>query len=223
MSDTRGRKIKIKEIKVRSYISPSKLPTVDFVINPYVGCPHKCIYCYASFMKRFVAGHNSEDWGDFIDVKLCDEPINIKNSSTTLLGSVTDPYNPFEAKYLITKDILQQLVAQSPCNTKYDILTKSSLVLRDMDLLKKIKNIRVGISMNTLDDGFRKQIEPYAVSVESRIETLKCLSENGINTYLFMSPIFPGITDFRKIVKKVLPFIKIAYFENLNLRGSYRA
>lgn len=64
-------KMVIKEIKVNDYLTKSKLPASDYVINPYVGCPHGCKYCYASFMKRFT-GHN-EEWGDFLDIKICEK------------------------------------------------------------------------------------------------------------------------------------------------------
>ena len=105
--------INIREIEVKSYITKSQLPGIDFVINPYVGCPHKCIYCYAEFMKRFVNEHNIEDWGDFLDVKKCSIPINlnkIKKDKKVLISSVTDPYNPYECKYKITRSILKQFI-----------------------------------------------------------------------------------------------------------------
>lgn len=132
--------MKIKEIKSSSYISKSKLPDADYVINPYVGCPHKCIYCYAEFMKRF-SGHSGEEWGDFLDVKRCGKAINgtsFCETDTLLFGSVTDAYNPFEKKYRITRNILEQLVT---CKARIEILTKSDLVLRDIDIFKKMPNV----------------------------------------------------------------------------------
>lgn len=218
-----ARNVAVREVTVNSYISVSKLPAADFVINPYIGCPHKCMYCYAEFMKRFVPDHDSEEWGDFVDVKLCNKPILVKDGASILFGSVTDPYNPYEAEYKITRSILQQLILNGSANkAKFEILTKSNLILRDLDLLKSMPNIRVGISMNTLDDNFRRQIEPYASAVEKRIDTLSALKENGVDTYLFMSPIFPIFTKFDQIVMAVRPFINTVYFENLNLRGAYK-
>lgn len=210
--------IKVKEIKVNNFITESKLPDADFVINPYIGCPHKCIYCYAEFMKRFT-NHN-EDWGDFLDVKISEKPLNKNKISgkTVLFGSVTDPYNSFEKKYRITRNILEQLVG---CDSNVEILTKSDLVLRDLDLLSKIENIRVGISMNTLDDTFRKSIEPHASSIDKRINALKELRNHRINTYLFMSPMFPAITAFKEIIIRTAGYVDMYCFENLNLRGGY--
>ena len=211
--------IKINNIQTKSIITKSKLPDADYVINPYVGCPHKCIYCYAEFMKRF-SNHIEDEWGDFLDVKICDESIKTSQyeNASILFGSVTDAYNPFEKKYEITRKALQPFVDSS---VRIDILTKSDLVLRDIDLLKRIPNIRVGISLNTLDDVFRKKEEPFAASVERRIEALKKLHEEKVFTYLFMSPIFPGITDFKAIIDKVSPYVDLFCFENLNLRAAY--
>lgn len=207
-----------KQIKTNDLLTESKLPDADFVINPYVGCPHKCIYCYAEFMKRFTNHH--EEWGTFIDVKMCDKPINIKKikNKEVFISSTTDAYNMFEKKYEVTRNILKQLV-NSDANV--EILTKSDLVLRDIDLLKQIKNINVGISLNTLDDSFRKDIEPFAPSVDRRINALKELKQNGIETFLFMSPIFPQITDFISIIEATKDYVDRFCFENLNLRGSY--
>lgn len=98
-----------KIIQVNDYVTKSNLPASDFVINPYIGCPHGCKYCYACFMKRFT-GHN-EPWGTFIDIKQCAKQINKAKLSgkSVFLSSVTDCYNPFEEKYCITRKILEQL------------------------------------------------------------------------------------------------------------------
>lgn len=84
--------ITTKTIPVKNWITPSKLPGVDVVINPYVGCPHKCVYCYAEFMKTFT--DHAEDWGDFLDIKHCDKPVSTKrlDDKNIVISSVTDPY-----------------------------------------------------------------------------------------------------------------------------------
>ena len=100
----------IKEIQIKEYLTKSNLPASDYVINPYVGCPHGCKYCYASFMKRFT-GH-TEDWGTFVDIKKSEKKITLNKISkkTVFLSSVTDCYNPLEEKYRLTRNILEQLV-----------------------------------------------------------------------------------------------------------------
>ena len=208
-----------KEIEVKDYLTKSNLPASDYVINPYVGCPHGCKYCYACFMKRFT-GHK-EEWGTFIDVKRCSKPISKKKlkGKTVFLSSVTDCYNPYEEKYCITQSILRQLM-DIECTVS--ISTKSSLILRDVESLKQFKDISVAISVNTLDEGFKNDMDK-ASSIKARVNTLKILHENGIHTVLFMSPIFPVITDYKKIIEKSRLFVDEYWFENLNLRGEYKA
>lgn len=207
-----------KEIQVKDYLTKSNLPASDYVINPYVGCLHGCKYCYASFMKRFT-GHK-EEWGTFIDIKICDKRINTKKleNKTVFLSSVTDCYNKFEEKYEITRTILKQLVN---VNCKLDISTKSKLILRDLDLLKQMKNLTVSMSINALDENFKNDMD-NASSIKERLNTLRELHDNGIYTVLFMSPIFPYITNFKEIIEISKEYIDEYWFENLNLRGAYK-
>ena len=208
----------INEIKTNDYLTKSNLPASDYVINPYVGCSHGCKYCYASFMKRFT-GHQ-EAWGDFIDIKRCDKKINLKKiaGKSVFLSSVTDCYNEYEEKYAITRSILEQLV-KSDC--KLSISTKSKLILRDIDLLKKIKDVTVCMSVNTLDESFKDDMDK-ASSIKDRLDALKELHENRIYTVLFMSPIFPYITKWKEIIEISKDYVDEFWFENLNLRGSYK-
>ena len=206
------------EVAVKDLVTKSNLPASDFVINPYVGCPHGCRYCYACFMKRFT--NHSEAWGSFIDIKRCDKPISKKRlqGKSVFLSSVTDCYNPFEEKYGNTRKILEQLIS---IDCELNISTKSHLILRDIDLLKQCKNLTVSVSVNTLDEQFKSDMD-HASSIGKRLETLETLHENGIYTVLFMSPIFPGITDYKKIIEKTGRYVDEYWFENLNLRGSYK-
>ena len=102
------------------------------------------------------------------------------------------------------------------------ISTKSSLILRDVELLKQFKDISVAMSINTLDESFKNDMD-NASGIEARMNTLKVLHENGIHTVLFMSPIFPAITDYKEIIEKSRLFVDEYWFENLNLRGEYKA
>ncbi|GBR72450.1 hypothetical protein HP1_122 [Candidatus Termititenax spirochaetophilus] len=211
--------LNIREIEVRSLISKSKLPVADYVINPYIGCPHKCIYCYAEFMKRFT--HHAEPWGEFADVKRCAKKINpAKYLDTDVsIGSVTDGYNPLEKRFGATREILKQFAGSK---VRLQILTKSALIVRDIDLFKQIPNIRIGISLNTLDDNIRKKTEPYASNISQRLAAIKTVKEAGLDTWIFLSPMFPGITDFKEILTHCRSYAASFAFENLNLRGAYR-
>lgn len=211
-------KIMERTVQVKDLLTKSNLPASDYVINPYVGCPHGCKYCYACFMKRFT--NHSEEWGQFIDIKQCSRAISKKRlqGKTVFLSSVTDCYNPFEEKYECTRKILEQLTA---IDCELSIATKSKLIRRDVDLLKKCKKLKVSMSVNTLDEQFRKDMD-NASTISERLKTLEVLHENGIYTILFMSPIFPEITDFRAIIEASKDYVEEYWFENLNLRGSYK-
>lgn len=216
----------IKEIDSKNIITKSKLPATDYVINNYVGCNHGCIYCYAEFMKRFT--NHTEKWGEFLDVKKFNEEKFVKylkkinSDKKILMSSVTDPYNPYEIKYKSTRNILKLFIQANNEHIHLEILTKSPLIFRDIDLLKKIKNITVGISLNTLNDNLRRQIEPCAGSIKSRIEILKKLKGENIPMYLFISPIFPMLTQLEEIIAACKDIVDFIYFENLNLRGGYK-
>ena len=208
----------IKEIKVKNYLTKSNLPGIDFTINPYIGCSHKCRYCYASFMKKIT--NHSENWGNFIDIKLTEEEVDLKKiqNKTIFLSSVTDPYLSFEKEYLITRSILEEI---KNSNCKLIITTKSSLILRDLDILKQIKNLTVCISINTIDEKFKNDMDK-ASSIKERIKTLKILHENNISTVAFISPIFPYITDIKDIIESVKDYVDFCWFENLKLRANYK-
>ena len=209
--------MKVEYREAKSIITKSNIPSIDFVINPYIGCQHSCIYCYAEFMIRFT-GHKGDKWGQFLDVKQFNMN-RIKpqkyDDKRILLSSVTDPYIPLEKKYQNTRKILEKLVGTK---AEISILTKSKLVVRDIDLFKKFKNIKVGISISTLNDDFARIIERAASKPTERLEAIKKISEAGIQTYTFISPFFPEITDFKTIIEQTLDYTDKYSFENLNFR-----
>lgn len=209
----------IKEIETKSILTKSNLPISDYSVNPYVGCSHACKYCYASFMKRFT--NHPEPWGDFLDVKFWPEIKNPQKhqGKELFFGSVTDPYNPQEEIYNRTRTLLEQLQGSG---VKLSIQTKSDLVLRDLELIKTFPDIRVGFSINTLNEAFKDDMDK-AVSIERRLDAMKQFYDAGVRTTCFISPIFPGITDAKAIIERVMNQCNLVWLENLNLRGSYKA
>ena len=183
--------MKVKEIFAKTILTKTAISGFDYSINPYVGCGHGCRYCYASFMKRFT-GH-LEPWGEFIDVKvnapyLLRKQLKRAKQGMVALSTVTDPYQPIEKKYQLTRKCLEVLLeAQFSVN----LLTRSSLCLRDIDLFKKFKNIEVGLSITTHDERIKKMFEPYSPSILSRVNTLKTLRKEKIQTYAFIGPMLP--------------------------------
>lgn len=208
----------IKEINVKSILSKSNLPVCEYSVNPYVGCTHGCKYCYASFMKRFT-GHG-EPWGAFLDVKhwpTIKKPEKYAGKEL-FIGSVTDPYLPQEEIYERTRALLRQLEGSG---AKLSIATKSDLILRDLDLIKTFPQARVSWSINTLDEGFQKDMD-NAVSIERRLAAMEAFYQAGIRTTCFISPIFPGITDVEAIIRRAKENCNLIWLENLNLRGGYQ-
>jgi len=220
--------MKVREIQVKSIITKSNLPDADYVINPYIGCAHGCIYCYARYMKRFT-GH-TEPWGEFVDVKINAAELvpqnSIKNSKkytqkykgkTIFLASVTDAYMPIERKYKITRKVLEKLI---PLQPNLGVQTKSDLVTRDIDLFQQFKQCEVGITITTLNNDLQKEIEPFTSSISNRIKALEKLNVGNINTYIFIGPIMPYLTDWKEIILKTKHCTNLYMFENLNIRGS---
>lgn len=209
----------IQKIEAKSILSKSNLPVCEFSVNPYVGCPHACKYCYASFMKRFA--NHPEPWGEFLDVKYwprIKKPERYRGKEL-FIGSVTDPYNPQEETYQRTRELLLQLQGSG---AKLSIATKSDLILRDLELIRSFPDARVSWSVNTLDEGFREDMD-CAVSIGRRLAAMKIFHDAGVRTTCFISPIFPGITDVRAIIQRAREQCNLIWLENLNLRGSYKA
>lgn len=208
----------IKILPVKEIMTKSNLPVSDFSVNPYIGCEHACKYCYACFMKRFT-GH-IEEWGEFVDIKDWGQIKNPEKyqGKEIFIGSVTDPYQPLEEKYERTRALLKQLQGSGAI---ISIATKSDLVLRDLDLIKTFPNARVSWSINTLSESFKDDMD-RAVSIERRINAMKIFHEAGVRTTCFISPIFPGITDCKEIIRKTKKYCNLVWLENLNLRGNYK-
>lgn len=207
-----------KTIATKNVITKSNLPVCDFSVNPYTGCEHACMYCYASFMKRFT--NHPEEWGSFLDVKDWGEIKSPEKYSgkELFIGSVTDPYQPAEEKFKRTRTLLEQLRGSGAI---LSIATKSDLILRDLDLIKSFSNARVSWSINTLDENFKNDMD-CAVSIERRINAMKEFHKAGVRTTCFISPIFPKITDVKAIIKATKDYCNLVWLENLNLRGNYK-
>lgn len=208
----------INKINVNSVMTKSSLPVGGYSVNPYVGCPHACKYCYASFMKRFT-GH-IEDWGTFLDVKYWKPITNPKKYANQLavIGSVTDGYNLYEEQFGRTRALLEEL---KDSDAKIMICTKSDLVVRDLDILTQMKDVTVSWSINTLDESFQSDMDE-AVSIKRRLAAMKKIYEAGIRTVCFVSPIFPEITDIPAIIERVKNQCDFIWLENLNLRGTFK-
>jgi DNA repair photolyase len=179
------------EIKCKTALSKSMLPGLTYSLNPYRGCQHNCAYCYVPNVLRI----NRNLWGSFVDIKtnipvILSKEVKSKKPATVGISTVTDAYQPVEKKYKLTRYCLEQLL-------KYDfsvcIQTKSSLVLRDIDLISKFTDAEVLVSIGTINDKQRKMLEPFTSSISERLKVLKSFSDIGIKSSVFFGPIYPSI------------------------------
>jgi DNA repair photolyase len=197
----------IREICARSILSESKV--YDYTINAYGGCQHACTYCYARFMKRF-SGH-LEPWGKYVDVKinapdLLQKEVIKKTPGRVWISGVCDPYQPVEKKYELTQKCLKILIEQCWPVT---IQTRSPLVLRDKEILKKSAKVEVGISITTADESIRRIFEPGTPPIAERIKVLHELHSAGIKTFVMIAPMLPGAEKLMSILPGKVDFVRI--------------
>lgn len=209
----------ISEKHCKSILNKSGIS--DYCVNPYTGCGHGCVYCYARFMKKYT--NHSEPWGEFVDVKsnaveVLNKEIIRKEKGKIMLSSVTDAYQPVEKKFELTRQLLKTILTnQFPAL----ILTKSSLVLRDLDLIRKFNDISVEFTIPYLDEKARQAFEPFASPIAERLEALSQLKKAGIRTGVFFGPIMPLISDknlentFDKFAELELDLV---YVDRLNIK-----
>ncbi len=207
----------ITEISVKSALIRSKIPGVEYVINPYVGCGHGCKYCYARFMAKWSHYHKAAKWGTFVEAKaniagiLHEELRRKKKRGAAFLSSVCDPYQPVEARYGLTRACLELL---RQFGWGIEILTRSPLVTRDIDLFRSMPDVSVGLSIPTEDDRVREITEPHAPSITSRIGALKHLHEAGVGTWAFIAPMLPLNPGL--LYEAIIPYVNYILIDRLN-------
>jgi len=226
----------IENVQAKTIIVKSNLPDSDYVVNPYIGCAFGCSYCYASFMGRF-NGKNIDGWGKYVLVKenaveLFEREILKKcfkgeNPPVLLFSSVTDPYQPIEKERKLTGQMLE-ILAKHKYAGEISILTKATLVTRDIDVFRRLPNVSVGITVNTVNTVIKREFEPFTPGETNRLKALEELNASGINTYAFVGPIFPDCYDNHTLVADTLKAIhdagtKSVYLEHINLNPRIRA
>lgn len=197
-------KTEVQIEKPRTAITRNESPDIPFdrSINPYRGCEHGCIYCFARPTHAYMGLSAGLDF----EAKLFAKPDAAKLLERELakpgykprviaIGTNTDPYQPIEKEWRIMRQILEVL---NKANHPVAIVTKSALVMRDIDILKEMatKNlVRVGLSVTTLDRKLARTMEPRAATPQRRLEAIRALSEAGIQTAIMVAPIIPALND----------------------------
>jgi DNA repair photolyase len=184
----------------------------QWTINPYRGCEFGCKYCYARYTHEFMELRNGIDFEKKIYAKedvsksLRREltPRRVKDA-VIAIGTATDPYQPAEREFKVTRQILETL--SMACGLQFSITTKSDLVLRDLDLLKKAvrtNRVQVNLSITTTDERMARLLEPRAPRPTLRFKAVRTLVENGISAGVFMMPLLPEITTSEENMESVV-------------------
>jgi DNA repair photolyase len=190
------------EITVKSVINRVQGMPFQWSINPYRGCSHACVYCYARITHRYLDQDGVNDWSSRIYVKV-NAPEVLRRELTrpswrreqVALGTATDPYQPAEGAYQITRRILEAL---RDFRTPASIVTKSTMILRDRDILADLSRgpgMSVYFSITTVDPALAREIEPDVPPPARRLEVMRSLANSGIPVGVLLAPVLPGITD----------------------------
>jgi DNA repair photolyase len=188
----------------RSIITRNDSPDVPFTysVNPYRGCEHGCIYCYARPSHEYLGLSAGLDFETKIFVK-GDAPALLRRElgqpswrgERLAMSGVTDPYQPIERRVELTRRCLEVL---ADCRQPVGLITKSALVTRDVDLLAELARYRavnVSLTITTLDEPLRRALEPRAATADARLDAVARLAETGIPVGVMVSPVIPGLTD----------------------------
>ena len=208
-----GHEVEYFTLPVRSLLnrcSGSRMP-FTWTINPYRGCEFACKYCYARYTHEFMEMRDGIEFEQKIYAKqhaaelLRQELRRVKPGEEIAIGTATDPYQPIERKLEITRAILQEFARHS--GLELGIVTKSALVVRDIDLLQEISQsnrISVNLTVTTTDPDLARILEPRAPRPDLRLDAVKKLRDAGVRAGVICAPVLPGITDTPKQLEAVV-------------------
>jgi DNA repair photolyase len=208
-----GHNVEYFNLPVRSLLNRctgSRMP-FNWTINPYRGCEFACKYCYARYTHEFMEMRNGIEFEQKIYAKqhaadlLRQELRRVKPGEDIAIGTATDPYQPIERKLEITRDILQELARHS--GLELGIVTKSAMVVRDVELLREIgrrNQISVSFTITTTDPDLARILEPRAPRPDLRLESLRKLRDAGVTAGVICAPVLPGITDAPRQLESVV-------------------
>lgn len=212
-----------KRVRVSQALVRSGLHDLDYALNPYAGCEHGCLYCYARAYTRYRDAAKS--WGKIVYVKenivdVLAREVRRRKPGVVGVSTVTDPYQPIEREEMLTRRCIQVLLH---AGFHVSIQTKSDIVTRDLDILcEHRKRVDVGFTITTLDDGTAALIEPHAPPPSLRARALKEVASTGLETWVFLGPIIRGVNDgeenIRRIARLAADTGSTLYYDYLRLR-----
>lgn len=194
----------------------------DYSLNCYVGCAHACAYCYARYMQRFHP--HDEAWGEFVDVKInaveaLEKQLRRAPPGDVFMSSACDGWQPLEHTHGLTRECCRRLLDHG---FRVCVLTKSALVLRDLDLFEG-HNAQIGVTVTTLDSRLAARWEPGASPIEARFEVIRRAHEAGIETAIMFGPLLPFLSDHPEAIEALFERaadlnIDVIWYDALNPR-----
>jgi DNA repair photolyase len=219
--------VEYRRTRVKSALSRSGLPDLDYALNPYIGCAHGCLYCYARGYTRIA--EVVERWGRLVYVKenLLDvlrQEVRKLKPGLVGVSTITDPYQPIENTEELTRRAIQVLLKGG---FRVSIQTKSPLVVRDLDiLLEYARSVDVGFTIITMDEGVSSILEPGAPPPRARAEALIKISRAGIRTWLFYGPVIPevndGVESFEEVLRSLHRDVDLVLIDKLRITPEVR-
>ena len=208
-----GHDVEYFTLPVKSLLNRCTVERMPFTwtINPYRGCEFACKYCYARYTHEFMEMRDGLEFEQKIYVKqhaanlLRQELKRVKKGEEIAIGTATDPYQPAEKKFEITRTVLEEMARHE--GLEIGIITKSNMILRDRELLKEVSRhnqLSVSITVTTLNTNLARILEPRAPRPDLRVDAIRQLSEAGILVGASCSPVIPGITDGPKDLDAVV-------------------
>jgi len=191
----------VRETVCKTILNHSGLS--DYSLNCYTGCTHACVYCYARFMQRFHP--HDGPWGAFVDVKVnavevLKRQLRRTEPGSVFISSACDGWQPIEAQWRLTRRCCELLLERG---FRLHVLTKSTLVLRDLDLFAG-RPVQLGITLTTLDDPLSRLWEPGAASVQQRIAVIEAARRAGLETGIMFGPLLPFLSDSQDAIDALL-------------------
>lgn len=218
-SISEGHDVEYFTLPVKSLLNRCTAPRMPFTwtINPYRGCEFGCKYCYARYTHEFMEMRDGVDFERKIYVKqqaawlLRRDLKKVKRGEEIAIGTATDPYQPAERRYGITRIIFEELAMHA--GLEVGVVTKSNLVLRDIELLRRVSEhnqLYINLTITTLDTRLARILEPRAPRPDLRLEAVRKLNEGGVAAGVICAPVVPGITDSSKSLDALVQATKQA-------------
>jgi DNA repair photolyase len=204
-------RVEYREEPCKTALSPVKGMHFEWSLNPYMGCAHRCTFCYVRAFERRAERPSGEAYGtsirvkpNIVDVLRKELQSRRRRSGHVAIGSATDPYQPAEGRYRLTRQCIQAL---GEAKTRFSIITRGPLALRDRDVMAEAAlraAMSISFSVPTLDDDVWRRTEPGTAHPRQRLRVLRQLADAGINAGLSIAPVLPGLSDRPEQIETVV-------------------